>query len=332
MPEPREPGGPPSELYGLEDLSSKSPFEMPVTSMGLAAAVLESEHDAIAGPPGGVRRSPKWYRGLGWGFWVASAVVVLWILLALLANVLPIQKPDALQTSCFLNASPSAAHWLGCDTDGRDILSRVIYGSRVSLVVGFASIGLSLIVGGPLGILAGYFRGWFDEVISIVANVFLSFPSLVLALVVVAYLGNSELDITFIIAIVAWPILFRVVRAVTIEFAQREYVLAARALGATRRRILMKNLLPDIVPSAITFCFVGVALAIVAEGGLSFLGQSVGPPVPTWGNMIALGTSTMPDYLSLLLSPAAAMFSFILAVNLVGDRLRQRLDIRSGAF
>ncbi len=316
-----------NELYGAGDLESAAPFEMPVATASLGPSYLEAE---MAGqPPAGAGPATQWYRGLGWGFWLAAAVVLGWVLLALLANVLPFQNPDALQTSCFLSSSPSAAHLLGCDSVGRDILSRVVFGSRVSLVVGFSSIAISLAVGGPLGVLAGYFRGAFDQVLSVIANVFLSFPSLVLALVVVAYLGNSELDITLIIALVAWPILFRVVRATTIEYVQRDYVLAARALGATTSQLLRRYLLPDVFPSAITYGLVGVALAIVAEGGLSFLGQSVGPPVPTWGNMIAAGTETMPSYLSLLLSPAIAMFSFILAINHVGDRLRQRLDLRS---
>ncbi len=329
MPEPPEVPGPPevNELYGAPVSGPEGPFEMAVITATRAPSHLGGE--MVAAPVESRPRARRWYHGLGWGFWLATGIVSLWILLALFANLLPFQNPDTLQSSCFLNASPSAAHLLGCDQDGRDILSRVVFGSRVSLVVGFASIALSLLVGGPLGLLAGYFRGGFDELLSIVANVFLSFPSLVLALVVVAFLGNSEFDITIIIAIVAWPLLFRVVRATTIEYAQRDYVLAARALGATTRQVLWRYVLPDVVPSAITYGLVGVALAIVAEGGLSFLGQSVGPPIPTWGNMIAAGTESMPQYQSLLLSPAIAMFSFILSINYVGDRLRRRLDLRS---
>ncbi|MHB1988413.1 MAG: ABC transporter permease [Acidimicrobiales bacterium] len=310
------------------------PLQAPPANLAAGAGLIGAE--AAARPTGSVLDPApigrRWYQGLGWGFWVAVGVVVAWVFLALFASLLPIQNPDATQASCLINASPSAAHLLGCDSDGRDILSRVIYGSRVSLVVGFASIALSLLVGGPLGVVAGYFRGWLDEVLGIVSNVFLSIPGLVLALVIVAYLGNSEFDIVLIIAIVAWPILFRVVRASTIEYSQREYVLAAQALGSKRSRILLKTLLPDIVPSAITYSLVGVALAVVAEGALSFLGQSVGDPIPTWGNMIAAGTDTMPQYASLLLAPAIAMFSFILAINFVGDRLRSTLDVRTGVL
>lgn len=332
MPEPPENDLIDRDVVGVTDLGSREPMEMPAstfTTLGGAAVAAEMETDPTLRTP---ERGRTWYRGLGWGFWVAVVVVVAWILLAIFANVLPLQNPDTTQTSCLLNSSPSAAHWLGCDSDGRDILSRVIFGSRVSLVVGFASIALSQIVGGIMGLVAGYFRGAIDEVFTIISNVFLSFPSLVLGLVIVAYLGNSEFDIVLIIAIVAWPLLYRVVRASTIEYSQREYVLAAQALGSTRSRILLKILLPDIIPAAITYGLVGVALAIVGEGALSFLGQSVGVPTPTWGNMIAAGTQTMPNYVSLLISPAAAMFSFILAINFIGDRLRSTLDVRQGAL
>lgn len=307
-------------------------MEMPVSSPMTGAAAAEFAADPTGRVTPESVRGRAWYQGLGWGFWVAVGWVVLWILLAIFANLLPLQNPNAIQASCILNSNPSSAHLLGCDNIGRDLLSRVVFGSRVSLVVGFASIALSQVVGGILGILAGYFRGWVDEICSIISNVFLSFPSLVLGLVIVAYLGNSEPDIVLIIAIVAWPLLFRVVRAATIEYSQREYVLAAQALGSTRSRILLKIILPDVVPSSITYGLVGVALAIVGEGALSFLGQSVGAPTATWGNMIAAGTDVMPQYVGLLIAPAIAMFLFILAINFVGDRLRSVLDVREGVL
>ncbi len=278
------------------------------------------------------RPSQSRFQGLGWGFWLAGAVVVFWVLVAVLANVLPFQNPNSIHLNCLVTQLPSASHLLGCDTTERDILARTAYGSRVSLIVGFASIAMGLVVGGTLGLVAGYFRGWLDELLTILSNVFLSFPSLVLALVIVAYVGNSLFDITLIIAIVAWPLLFRVVRASTIEYTQREYVLAARALGSRPRRVLMTLLLPDVIPSAITYGLVGVAIAIVGEGALSFLGQSVPAPTATWGNMIAAGSVSMQTNLSLLLSPAIAMFSFILAINFMGDRLRGVLDVRQGVL
>ncbi|MGO9196049.1 MAG: ABC transporter permease [Acidimicrobiales bacterium] len=336
MPEQHDPDLISKDLLGLTDLTSDEPFEMPATSSAVGQGVIPA--DFAEDPTLRARPLPAllvgraWYKGLGWGFWVAVVWVVLWILAAIFAGVLPLQNPDTLNANCIINSNPSAAHLLGCDNIGRDLLSRVIYGSRVSLVVGFVSIALSQIVGGFLGVLAGYFRGTIDRVFGVISNVFLSFPSLVLGLVIVSYLGHSEIDIVLIISIVAWPLLYRVVRAATIEYSQREYVLAAQALGSTRSRILFKIVLPDILPSAITYGLVGVALAIVGEGALSFIGQSVAPPTPTWGNMIASGTDEMPQFLGLLLAPAVAMFSFILAINFVGDRLRSILDVRQGAL
>lgn len=271
------------------------------------------------------------WRQLGWGFWVAVGICVLWILVAILANVLPLKNPNAIDVTDFSGAVNSV-HPLGADQLGRDTLARVVYGSRVSLIVGFASIAMGLVVGGVLGLIAGYFRGWIDEVLGVITNVFLSFPYLVLGLVMVTFLGHSMFVIILIIATVAWPLLYRVVRASTIEYAQREYVLAAQALGSKPSRILRTLLLPDVVPSAITYGLVGVALAIVAEGALSFLGQSVAAPTATWGNMIAEGSGLLPSYVPLLLAPSIAMFSFVLPINFIGDRLRAVLDVRQGVI
>jgi peptide/nickel transport system permease protein len=279
------------------------------------------------------------WKQMGWGFWVAVGICVAWILAALLASVLPLDNPNFTQFNpaapdyCFQSLGHIySAHWLGCDTNGRDILSRIVYGSRVSLEVGFTAIAIGLVIGGVLGIISGYFRGWIDEVLTIISNVFLSFPYLVLALVIVAFLGRSLTDIIAIIAILAWPLLFRVVRAATIEYAQREYVLAAQALGSKPSRILRTLLLPDIIPSAITYALLGVPLAIVAEGALSYLGQSVPLPTATWGNMIAAGSGSISQDPMLLVAPAVAMFSFILPVNFIGDRLRSVLDSRQGVI
>lgn len=335
MPEPFETNPPDTDVIGLTDFGAGGSEHIGFPATGGDAALpafaeFAADPTLRANEPATLGRA--WYQGLGWGFWVAVGYVVLWILIAIFAGVLPLKNPDSTSFNCILNAGPSSAHPLGCDNIGRDILARVIYGSRVSLVVGFASIALSQVVGGTLGIISGYFRGWFDDVMVVISNVFLSFPSLVLGLLIVSYLGHSEFNIVLIIAIVAWPLLFRVVRAATIEYSQREYVLAAQALGSTRSRILLKILVPDVIPSAITYGLVGVALAIVGEGALSFLGQSVAPPIPTWGNMIAQGSDQMPNYVSLLFSPAVAMFTFILALNFIGDRMRSILDVRQGVL
>ncbi len=343
MADERDPG-----LAG-DDLRSGGGVEVGVAGYGASTAVLGQEPPEARGVatargralPAADRATAvarRRWRQLSWGFWVATGVVVLWILVALLAGVLPIDNPNNIDFSCLASSSPSGAHLLGCDPAGRDTLARVLYGSRVSLIIGFASIAIGIVVGGVLGLLAGYFRGAIDEVLGVVSNVFLSFPSLVLGLVIVTYIGRSLFDITLVIAIVAWPLLFRVVRAATIESAQRDYVLAAKALGARPSRILRTVLLSDVVPVAITYGLIGVALAIVGEGALSFLGLSVPPPTATWGNMIAEGANSVSSVassgasLSLLLSPSIAMFSFILAINFMGDRLRSVLDVRQGVI
>lgn len=336
-------GGDPGRVHALhegeraEQLAATlapHPFETAFGTAALAEAEREMELVQAAELPGrsapGSARTRATLRRLGWGFWVAVGWCVLWILLALLANVLPLHNPDAI--NCIANSGPSASHPLGCDNAGRDILSRVIYGSRVSLIVGFSSIGLGLAVGGVLGILAGYLRGVIDSVLSVVANVLLSFPALVLGLAIVSFLGDSLFDIVLIIAIIAVGPLFRVVRGITIALSERDYVLAARALGARPWQLLVSLIVPDVLPTAITYGLVGVSLAIVGEGALSYLGQSVPTPTPTWGNMIAAGSIEMQSNLWLLLSPAIAMFLFILAINIIGDRLRSVLDVREGVL
>lgn len=167
---------------------------------------------------------------------------------------------------------------------------------------------------------------------TVISNAFLSFPYLILALAIVSFLGNSTWDIILIVAILAWPLLYRVVRASTIEYTERDYIVAARALGSTRWRVLLKQLLPDVIPSAVTFGLVGVGIAIVAEGALSFLGQSVPPPTPTWGGMIAEGTNNLQQNPSQLFAPAIAMFLTILSVNFIGDKLRAMIDSREGVL
>jgi peptide/nickel transport system permease protein len=286
----------------------------------------------------GSKRPISFLRRLGWGFWVAAGWMLVMILVAVLAPVLPIASPTQIG-SCIPNSGPAAGHLLGCDTVGRDVLARLVYGGQVSLVVGFASIGLALVVGGTLAVVAGYLRGAVDSVLGVITNVLLAFPYLVLGLALVAFWGHGEFQVTCVIAIVAVAPLYRVVRANTIAFAERDYVLAATALGSTRRRILWKQIVPDVVPTAITYALVGVALAVVGEGALSFLGQSVPPnTTPTWGNMIADASTRIPLIgqvpvnLWEILSPSIAMFAFILSINLIGDRLRSVLDVREGVL
>jgi len=254
------------------------------------------------------------------------------ILLALLASVLHLTNPN-FQNYNAVNAGPSIHHLLGTDDLGRDLLSRIIYGSRVSFVIGFASVGIALAIGGALGLLAGYTGGWIDSLLNAGSLVILAFPALLAILVIEAFwLPRTLLKLTIIFAVAGIPSLFRVIRATTLSFASREFVVAARAMGATTRRILFKELLPNVIPAAVSFALIGVAVAIILEGSLAFLGLSISLPTASLGNIINEGVqnnnlSTNP---LIALWPSIYIFLLLVALNLMADRLRARFDVRAG--
>jgi peptide/nickel transport system permease protein len=264
-------------------------------------------------------------------FWLALGWVGLVVVLALIANLLPLPKPD-FQNYAALNAPPGIHHLLGTDDLGRDLLSRLIYGSRVSLVVGFGSVIIGMVVGGTLGLISGYKGGRLDIALNAGAFVLLAFPAIVAVIAIVAFWGSSLLKITLIIGVATIPLLYRVVRASSLSFANRDFVVAARTLGATSTRIVFREILPNVVPAAVTFGLITVAGVIVIEGSLAFLGLSVPPPTPSWGNMIAEGANNgnLQTNPYIMIWPVVAMFLLLLSINLIGDRLRQRFDIREG--
>jgi peptide/nickel transport system permease protein len=268
---------------------------------------------------------------LGLLFWLAIGWVALVILLAVLANVLPLPSPS-FQNYSAINAPPSIHHLLGTDDLGRDLLSRLIFGARVSLVVGFCAVGIGLLVGGTLGLISGYKGGGLDATLNAGSFVILAFPAIVAVIAIVAFWGQSLFKITVIIGVGTIPLLFRVVRASSLSFASRDFVIAARTMGATSTRIVFREILPNVIPVAVTFGLLTVAGVIVLEGSLAFLGLSVSLPTPSWGNLISEGTAngllSINPYI--MLWPALAMFLLLLSINLIGDRLRQRFDIREG--
>ncbi|HEV7886762.1 MAG TPA: ABC transporter permease [Acidimicrobiales bacterium] len=269
-------------------------------------------------------------RRLGLLFWLSAGWLALIVLAAVLARWIP-GLPSPTETGVGpARQAPTAQHLLGTDSLGRDMLARTIYGARVSLVVGFTSITAGLLVGGALGVLAGYYRGRFEAVVMGAMDVLLAFPALVLALALVSFLGPRLGTVSLAIAILSVAPIARVIRANTLTFAQREFVLAARTLGAKNRRIIVSELLPNVLPAALSFALVAVAVAIVAEGALAFLGLSVPAPQPTWGSMINEGRTLLQQAPHISFVPSGAMFLTVLALNFAGDSLRARFDAREG--
>jgi peptide/nickel transport system permease protein len=270
-------------------------------------------------------------RKLGPVFWAAAGWMLIVFAVALFADLLPLPSPtdmDMLER----RASFSAAHWLGTDGFGRDELARLIHGARVSLFVGLCAPMISLTIGGALGLLAGYFRGRFETLVVGGMDVLLAFPPLILALAITAYLGQSIPNLTMILGVLGIPAFMRVARAATLTLARREFVIAAEVLGASHARILLRELLPNVVLPLLAFFLLGVAVIIVAEGALSFLGLGVPPPTASWGSMIGEGRESLEIAPQLAFLPAIAMFLTVLSFNLVGDTLRALTDPRQGSL
>jgi peptide/nickel transport system permease protein len=270
-------------------------------------------------------------RGPGTLFIAAVIWIALVALAAIFAGVLPIPSPTDID---FLGkrALPSAEHWLGNDHLGRDLFARLIYGGRVSLTVGLLAPVIGVSIGGCLGMLAGYFRGRLETFVVGGMDVLLAFPPLVFVLALTAFLGQSVANITLVIGVLGIPAFTRVARAVTLTLTEREFVVAARALGATHARILVRELLPNVALPLAAFFLLGVAVTIVVEGALSFLGLGVPPPAPSWGSMIAEGRDSLDIAPWLAFLPAGFMFLTVLSFNVIGDTLRALTDPRPGAL
>jgi peptide/nickel transport system permease protein len=218
---------------------------------------------------------------------------------------------------------------LGTDYIGRSQLSRVIYGARVSLAVGLVSVGVGMLAGGLLGMIAGYVRGAVDAVIGIATDAVLAFPPLVLLLALTGVLTQSLRTLIIALSVLSIPSFARLARANTLVFAQRDFVLAARALGARHVRILLREILPNVVLPVGSYAFLIVAAIMVAEGSLSFLGLGIPPPAPSWGGMIASGKDFLSDYPWEVFVPAAPLLLTVLAFNMIGDWARRRFDVQA---
>jgi peptide/nickel transport system permease protein len=274
---------------------------------------------------------PRRRRRLNRLFWAAAGWIAVVVVAAILANFLPIPSPTEMDMLA-RRMPPDAQHWLGTDGFGRDMLSRLIFGARTSLTVGFLAPMIGLGFGAALGMLAGYFRGRFEALAMGGMDVLLAFPPLVLVLAITAYLGQSVLNLAVTIGFLSIPPFARVARAATLTLAQREFVTAARALGATHARILLRELLPNVLVPLVAFFLLAVAVTIVVEGALSLLGLGVPPPQPSWGSMIGEGRESLDIAPWLAFLPAGIMFLTVLSFNLVGDSLRATTDPREAAL
>ena len=269
---------------------------------------------------------------LGVFFWICAGWIVLVAFLATFASLLPLPNPDLGNYSSVQNGGPSWSHLLGTDDLYRDILSRLIYGARVSLIVGFGGAALGLLLGGVPAMFSAYRRGRVDTALNTGSYILLAFPAIVAVIAIVSFWGHSLWKITIVIGVFGAPLIFRVVRASTLSYATRDFVLAAKALGATDSRVLVRELLPNIMPTIVSFGLIAVATIIVLEGSLAFLGLSVQPPTPSWGNMLNEGSSLLTGAKGqtnpwLVIFPASAMFLLLFSLNVVADKLRWYFDV-----
>ncbi|HEV7763183.1 MAG TPA: ABC transporter permease, partial [Acidimicrobiales bacterium] len=267
-------------------------------------------------------------RGRGVVFWMALGWLALVVVVAITASWLPLRDPDKQDLVNRLAPPLSDGHLLGTDGLGRDILSRLAFGARVSLIISLSAVSIGMLLGGTIGLAVGYFRGWFEGIVMWALNVILAFPGLVLLLGLVAFVGQSLTAITLVVGFLSVPIYARVARATTLAASQRDYVVAARALGASDRRIMFREILPNVALPVAAFGLVALGVVIVLEGSLAFLGLSVQAPNPTWGSMIAEGRQHLSTTAHLAFIPSLVMFLTVLAVNFVGDVLRSRFDVR----
>ena len=264
-------------------------------------------------------------RSRGAGFGLVIIVVVL--LAAVSASLIAPYNPNQIQSVGILTA-PTPQYPLGTDAIGRDTLSRIIFGTRVSILAGAVSVGVALTAGVLIGLVAGYYGGWIDDVLMRIVDALYSFPALLLALAITAVLGPGLVNVMLAIGVVFTPAFARLVRGQALSVRERDFVMAARVTGARPWRIMAIHIWPNVTAPIIVQASLQVAAAIVIEAGLSFLGLGVQPPAPSWGSMLKEGYQYMEQAPWLAFAPGAAIFATVLAFNLFGDGLRQALDPR----
>lgn len=256
-----------------------------------------------------------------------SGIVVLLFVVSILAPVISPYDPGAIDLQNVL-APPSAGHWFGTDQLGRDVMSRMIWGARISLKVGFVATGLAIFIGMILGAVAGFYGGWIDALIMRFVDVMLCFPTFFLILAVIAFLEPSIWNIMIVIGLTGWMGVTRLVRADFISLRERDFVRAARAIGASDARIIFLHILPNALASILVAATLGIAGAILTESALSFLGIGVQPPTPSWGNILTAGKDNIDIAWWLSLYPGLAILITVVGYNLLGEGIRDASDPR----
>jgi peptide/nickel transport system permease protein len=256
---------------------------------------------------------------------VGVVLVTILVLIGIFGRFLAPYRPIAQDLTGVL-AAPTASHWLGTDELGRDVLSRLLYGATISLQVGIAAVLIASIPGVTLGTYVGYRRGLVDNVVMRILDGLMAFPSLILALTIVAVLGSNIFNVMLAIAVTSFPHYARLVRGQVLAVREYDYVLAERAVGARDRRIIFRHIMPNVISPVLVQASLGVGFAIMAEAGLSFLGLGIQPPTPTWGSMIQVGFQYLETAPWLVMAPGTMIFMAVLGFNLLGDGLREALD------
>jgi peptide/nickel transport system permease protein len=258
---------------------------------------------------------------------VGMVVLAVFILLALFAPLIVPYDPIATSWT-LVRKAPSAQHWFGTDELGRDVLARVVYGARASLMAGVISVSIALLIGVPLGLVSGYRGGFVDALISRITDAMLACPFLILAIALAAFLGPSLGNAMIAIGVTATPIFIRLTRGQVMSVKVEDYVEAARAMGNPRWRIALFHILPNILPALLVQATLSIAAAIIAEAALSFLGLGQQPPLPSWGSMLNAAQRFLTTASWMAIWPGLAIFLVVLSLNLVGDGLRDALDPR----
>lgn len=254
-------------------------------------------------------------------------IVVTLVVIALTAHWIAPYNPN--ETNLRLRgASPSSDHWFGNDDIGRDILSRIMYGARVALMVGIISTTIAVTIGVIVGSMAGYFGGWVDFVLSRLIDTLMAFPILALLLTLSALLGPSLRNVIIIVGVTFWASYARIIRAEVLSLRERDYVLAARASGASDRRIILQHIVPNAIGPVIILASLAIGGVIIFESALSFLGMGISRPTPSWGTMLSDGRDHIRNYPHIAIAPGLAIATTVLAFNLIGDGLRDALDPR----